>query len=173
MGFIIHNIIFVAKIFSCKYNMISENSLKRFRETSRMYSDASIFMHEAIARKAGLTGADHKYLGLILQHKALTAGELSSLTGLTTGAVTGLVDRLEKMQLLKRQYTKEDRRKVIIVPLEANIMKLMQPLFQELQQKTTELITSFSEAEITVIEKYFSQATKIMKETTQNLNSDK
>jgi len=153
--------------------MTTENSLQRFRTASRAYSDASIFMHESIARRAGLSGADHKYLGLILQHKELTAGELSSLTGLTTGAVTGLVDRLEKMQLLKRQFIKEDRRKVIIVPLEANIMSLMQPLFHELQQKTTDLITSFSESEIKIIEKYFLEATKIMKETTQNLNADK
>jgi hypothetical protein len=34
--------------------------IQHFRTASRQYSDASIFMHEAIARKAGLTGADHK-----------------------------------------------------------------------------------------------------------------
>ena len=67
--------------------------IEKFRTASRQYSDASIFMHEAIARKAGLSGADHKYLGLILQHKELTAGEIAKLTGLTTGAVTGLIDR--------------------------------------------------------------------------------
>jgi len=88
----------------------------RFRAASRQYSDASVFMHEAIARKAGLSGTDHKYLGLILQHRELTAGDISRLTGLTTGAVTGLIDRLEKKKLLKRQFSKDDRRKVIIIP---------------------------------------------------------
>ncbi len=53
-------------------------------------------MHEAIAKSAGLTGTDHKYLGLIIQHGEMTAGKLSKLTGLTTGAITGLIDRLEK-----------------------------------------------------------------------------
>lgn len=98
-------------------------------------------MHEAIARKAGLTGSDHKYLGLIMQHKELTAGDLSKLTGLTTDGVTGLIDRLEKKKLLKRQFTKEGRRKVIIVPNEENTMKILQPLFLELQ-KTSDLIAS-------------------------------
>ena len=128
-------------------------------------------MHEAIARKAGLTGADHKYLGFIMQHKELTAGELSKITGLTTGAVTGLIDRLEKKKLLKRQFTKDDRRKVIIVPNETNAIKLLQPLFLELQKKTLALIASFSETEIKAIERYFVEATVIMKETTNALNN--
>lgn len=149
----------------------SGSIIQQFRTASRQYSDASIFMHEAIARKAGLTGSDHKYLGLILQHKKLTAGDLSKLTGLTTGAVTGLIDRLEKKKLLKRKYTKDDRRKVIIVPNEENTMKLLQPLFLELQQKTSDLIASFSVTEIQVIERYFVEATTIMKETTNIINN--
>ncbi|MBL7866491.1 MAG: MarR family transcriptional regulator [Flavobacterium lindanitolerans] len=144
--------------------------LQQFRLASRQYSDASIFMHEAIARKAGLAGSDHKYLGLILQHKELTAGELSKLTGLTTGAVTGLIDRLEKKKLLKRKFSRDDRRKVIIVPDEENAMKLLQPLFEELQQKTTALITSFSSSEMESIKRYFLEATAIMKEVTDSMN---
>jgi DNA-binding MarR family transcriptional regulator len=147
------------------------NIIQQFRTASRKYSDASIFMHEAIARKAGLTGADHKYLGLILQHEQLTAGDISKLTGLTGGAVTGLIDRLEKKKLLKRQFTKDDRRKVIIVPNMENSMKLLQPIFSELQQKTTDLLATFSEKEIQIIERYFNEATIIMNETIDNLNN--
>lgn len=146
-----------------------DSIIQQFRIASRQYSDASIFMHEAIARKAGLSGSDHKYLGLILQHKELTAGDLSKLTGLTTGAVTGLIDRLEKKKLLKRQFTKDDRRRVIIVPNEENVMKLLQPLFLELQQKTSDLIASFSVTEMQAIERYFAEATIIMKETTNTI----
>ena len=143
----------------------------KFRAASRQYSDASIFMHEAISRKAGLSGSDHKYLGLILQHEELTAGDISKLTGLTTGAVTGLIDRLEKKKLLKRQFTKDDRRKVIIIPNAENSMKLLKPIFSELQEKSTHLIASFSEKEIQIIERYFIEATTIMKEITQHLNN--
>ncbi|WP_126971545.1 MarR family winged helix-turn-helix transcriptional regulator [Gynurincola endophyticus] len=147
-------------------------NIDQFRAVSRQYSDASVFMHEAIARKAGLTGADHKYLGIILQHKELTAGDLSKLTGLTTGAVTGLIDRLEKKKLLKRQFTKDDRRKVIIVANMERSMKLLQPLFSELQEKTARLLATFSPEEIKTIERYFIEATVIMKETTDTLNNE-
>lgn len=144
--------------------------IEQFRKASRQYSDAAIFMHEAIARKAGLSGADHKYLGLILQHKSLTAGDIAKLTGLTTGAVTGLIDRLEKKQLLERQFPSNDRRKVLIIPNMENSMKLLQPIFSELQEKTMMLLATFTEQEVQVIQRYFIQATEIMKATTAQLN---
>ncbi|SDM24357.1 MarR family winged helix-turn-helix transcriptional regulator [Siphonobacter aquaeclarae] len=144
--------------------------LDAFRKASRQYSDTSILMHEAIARKVGLSGADHKYLGLILQHTELTAGDIAKLTGLTTGAVTGLIDRLEKKNLLERRFTQEDRRKVIIVPNVENSMKLLQPIFAELQRRTAELTTTFSETELQAIERYFTGATILMKEMTNELN---
>lgn len=150
---------------------MTEEDLNHFRNISREYSDTSILMHEAIARKAGLSGTDHKYLGLIIQNGKMSAGDLSKITGLTTGAVTGLIDRLEKKKLVKRQFVKNDRRKVIIVPNTKNTLTLMKPLFTDLQEKTTQLITSFSESEIRVIEKYFQSAIQIMKDTKENINN--
>lgn len=150
---------------------IDEIILKQFRNASRQYSDTSVFMHETIARNADLSGADHKYLGLILQHESITAGEISKITGLTSSAVTGLVDRLEKKGLLERQFTKADRRKVIIVPDVEKCMKLLSPFFDRLQQKTTALISTFSMEEIQTIERYFVEATAIMKETISYLNN--
>lgn len=149
--------------------MKDSEKIKYFRTISRQYSDTSILMHEAIARKAGLSGTDHKFLGLIIQHGEMTAGELSKITGLTTGAVTGLIDRLENKKLVKRQFDKDDRRKVKIVPNQQNTMKLLEPLFKELQEKTLKLISTLSESEIHTIENYFTSAIKIMNETKEKL----
>lgn len=151
-------------------NKIKNSQIQNFRTVSRQYSDTSILMHEAIARKAGLSGTDHKYLGLLIQKGEMTAGELSKFTGLTTGAVTGLIDRLEKKKLVKRQFDKTDRRKIIIVPNIQNTMKLLGPIFTELQNKTTNLLSSFSPNEIQIIEKYFLSAIDIMNEVTNNIN---
>ncbi len=156
-----------------KISIAGPGSLQNFKAASRAYSDASILMHEAIARRAGLSGTDHKYLGLILQKGELTAGELAKLTGLTTGAVTGLIDRLEKKDLVKRIYAREDRRKVFIKPNREVALKLLEPLFGDLQKKTKELIATFSEPEILIIERYFRSATEVMHAITENLNSDK
>jgi DNA-binding MarR family transcriptional regulator len=144
----------------------------RFKQISREYSDTSILMHEAIARKAGLTGTDHKYLGIIMQKGKMTAGEIAEVTGLTTGAVTGLIDRLEKMHLVKREYDASDRRKVYVLANMKNAQKLLHPLFADLWKKTEELIMSFTEKEIGVIEKYMKSAIQIMNETIKQLKNE-
>ena len=148
--------------------MNRSTNLDSFRAASRKYSDTSILMHEAIARKAGLSGTDHKYLGLLIQHGPMTAGELSRRTGLTGGAITGLIDRLEKKKLAKREFDKEDRRKVFIVANEANAMKLLTPLFKELQQKTAKLLASYSDTELEIIKKYMLEATDVMNDVLEN-----
>ena len=143
--------------------------LDAFRAASRKYSDTSILMHEAISRKAGLSGTDHKYLGLLIEHGPMTAGELSQRTGLTGGAITGLIDRLEKKKLAKREFDKEDRRKVFIVANETNALKLLAPLFKELQQKTAKLLGSYSDTELEIIKKYMLEATQVMHDVLKNL----
>jgi DNA-binding MarR family transcriptional regulator len=141
------------------------------RKLIQQYSYISIQMHEAIARKAGLSGTDHKYLGFLIEKGQMTAGELSNLTGLTTGAVTGLIDRFEKKKLVKRQFAADDRRKVIIKPNTKNIMALLVPLYKEFRNKSEKLTASFSNKEIKIIETYFLKAIEIMNETTNKLNN--
>lgn len=145
--------------------------IKRIRKLTQRYAYTSIQMHEAVARKAGLSGTDHKYLGFLMEKGQMTAGELSNLTGLTTGAVTGLIDRFEKKKLVKRQFAEDDRRKVIIEPNTENIMALLAPLYKEFRNKSEELTASFSNEEIKIIERYFLKAIELMNETTNALRS--
>ena len=65
---------------------MSDDEIKHIRKVSQLYAFTSIQMHEAVARKAGLSGTDHKYLGFLIEKGQMTAGELASLSGLTTGA---------------------------------------------------------------------------------------
>lgn len=150
---------------------MNEDLIKQMRKLTQHYAYSSIRMHEAVARKAGLSGTDHKYLGFLMEKGQMTAGELSHLTGLTTGAVTGLIDRFEKKKLVKRQFAENDRRKVIIVPETKHIMELLAPLYKEFRKKSEKLTASFSKKEIKIIEAYFSKAIGIMEETTRVLDS--
>jgi len=140
------------------------------RKLSQLYAYTSIQMHETIAQKAGFSGTDHKYLGFFLQKGKLTAGELANLTGLTTGAVTGLIDRFEKKKLVKRQADKTDRRKVFIVPDAEKIMALLQPFYKAFQKDSEKLIASFSSKELNAIEAYFLKAITLMNTTKTNIN---
>lgn len=140
------------------------------RSLGRKISDATILMHEAIAKKAGLTGTDHKYLSIILDKGTLTAGELSKLTGLTTGAVTGLIDRLEKKKLLKRTFDKLDRRKILLVPNADRANKLFENSHLDLKLQIEDLIAKYTDKEIAVIQKYLLETIEIMNKITNQLN---
>lgn len=142
----------------------------QIRVLSQQYAYTSIQMHENIGRKIGLPGTDHKYLGLLIQHGQMTAGELSRLTGLTTGAVTGLIDRFENKRLVRRKPDKTDRRKVIIVPNIEKITKLIKPFYQDFQYATDDLFSSFHSDELKVLEKYFHKALEIMNSKIDNIN---
>src|SRR5262245_17894965 len=122
---------------------MENDEVTQVRRLSQHHAFTSLQMHEAIARKAGVPGTDHKYLGFLMQKGQMTAGELSTLTGLTTGAVTGLIDRLEKKKLVKRVFAKEDRRKVLIEPNTKNIMALLMPLYKDFRARSEKLIASF------------------------------
>ncbi|HWV28655.1 MAG TPA: MarR family transcriptional regulator [Dyadobacter sp.] len=149
---------------------MNQETLDRLRKLSQQYAFDSIQMHEAIGRKAGLSGTDHKYLGFIIQKGEMTAGELSALTGLTTGAVTGLIDRFEQKDLVKRQFG-GDRRKVIVEPNTEKIMAVFEPLYRTFRSKSEQVMASFSEQELAVIEAYFLKAIEVMNETTGQLNA--
>lgn len=148
-----------------------ENDLvTKVRKLSQHYAYSSLQMHETVGRRAGLSGTDHKYLGFLLQKGQMTAGELSSLTGLTSGAVTGLIDRFEEKNLVKRRFAENDRRKVLVEPITENIMALLEPLYRDFRGKSEALIASFSHEEMKVIETYFLKAIDLMNETTSTLN---
>jgi DNA-binding MarR family transcriptional regulator len=152
---------------------MDKKNIDAINELGRKFSDTTILMHESIAAKAGLSGADHKYLGILIQHGPMTAGQLSKLTGLTTGAVTGVIDRLEKKELVKRELDKDDRRKIMIVPHYENAMKLLGGVFTELQNKMVKLMTTFTEKETEIIEKYLLASIEAMHEVIDILNQEK
>lgn len=150
---------------------MSTDLIYRLRKLSQQHSYVSLLMHETVARKAGLPGTDHKYLGFLLEKGSMTAGELAILTGLTTGAVTGLIDRFETKGLLKRTYAKDDRRKVIIEPDTEKIKAIFGPLYKDFRDRTESLIASFSPDEIKIIETYFLKTIDVITEATHKLNS--
>jgi DNA-binding MarR family transcriptional regulator len=86
------------------------------RSVARDLSEQMAHYHQAIAEQLGLSMADHKALDLVCAAGSLTAGQLAELTNLTTGGVTGLVDRLEQAGLVRRERDPHDRRRVIVRP---------------------------------------------------------
>ena len=84
--------------------------VKSIKELTR---ETLLFQSHA-AMRIGLNPTDGECLDFLMEKKSTTAGELARLTGLTTGAITSVIDRLEKSGFVKREKDALDRRKVIV-----------------------------------------------------------
>lgn len=143
--------------------------IEEISSAGRKMSTYNIFFHQAIAKKAGLTGTDHKYADMLFQKGPMTAGQLAALSGITTGAATGLIDRLEKNGLVKRQGDPTDRRKVLIVPDTEKAMQLLGPIFKELGEEMDFFYKKFTTDELKVILRYLEESADFFAEKTRKL----
>jgi DNA-binding MarR family transcriptional regulator len=114
---------------------------------------------EAIA-DVGLNPTDLGALCLLLLHGPAPAGRLAELTGLTTGAVTGVIDRLEEGGFVRREVDVADRRKVIVVPDPARVDRDLFPHFPSLQRaRAATFYDDFSDAELERIAEFLARLT--------------
>jgi DNA-binding MarR family transcriptional regulator len=145
-----------------------------FREISRM-STWTVMFHGAVAMRLGLNPTDLKCGGVLRETGPITAGELATLTGLTTGAITGVIDRLEKGGFVRRALDPTDRRRVIIEPIEDEAQaEAMMELFGPLAESTrTELIDHYSDEELTLLIDFIARGGTLMKAQTARLHQDK
>jgi DNA-binding MarR family transcriptional regulator len=81
----------------------------------RENASRAVMLHQTIAERFGLNSTDIKCLDLARDEPALTAGRLAELTGMSTSAITAVLDRLERRGFVERRRDPADRRKVIVV----------------------------------------------------------
>lgn len=133
---------------------VTEEELGTFARLARESSTLTVLRHARIAERMGLSGTDHKALDLVMQAgEPLTAGRIAGLTGLSTGAVTGVIDRLEKVGLVRRVRDGQDRRKVL-VEVVPDAAARFAPLFESAFVTLREALSQFSPAERKVLERY-------------------
>src|SRR3712207_4538556 len=113
------------------------------REVRRMTAQ-SVLIGEAISKRAGLSSSDLESLDLARLTGSVTAGEFARATGLTTGAITGVIDRLERAGYVRREKDPDDRRKVIVRAQPAMTRRIA-PLYDSLQREMTRLWSVYSD----------------------------
>src|SRR5687768_15114142 len=77
-------------------------------------STATILFHTVIADRLGIGVTDLKCYSIVRQMGPITAGVLAEQVRLTTGAITGVIDRLEQAELVRRVRDPHDRRRVVV-----------------------------------------------------------
>jgi DNA-binding MarR family transcriptional regulator len=139
--------------------------IQEMRETSTV----TILFHQAIADRLGMNVTDHKCAGILSRSGPITAGELARRTGLTTGAITGVIDRLEQAGFARRARDSSDRRRVIIEPDPKRIERKIIPLFDSMGRSSARLFESYTAEELTLILDFTVRARSVAEEETRKL----
>lgn len=130
----------------------------------RSLGNSSSMLLTACADRLGLHTTDWGCVLLLneAQPQALTAGQLAELTGLTTGAVTGVLDRLEASGFVTRERDPRDRRRVI-VRLVPEAMARIQPLFDGLIADMSALHRDYADDELAVVVDMLTRSSEILR----------
>jgi DNA-binding MarR family transcriptional regulator len=146
--------------------------LERLNNKSRELSTRTVIFHQWIGESLGLNTVDHKCLDIILRsNKLLTGIELAKETGLTSGAITGVIDRLEKAGYVQRKRDDNDRRLVFIEPFKEKAEADFGPLFSVLQEKMDKLYSNYKDEDLAIISDFMSKSIEIMIEATENIRN--
>lgn len=101
----------------------------------------------------------------------MTAGRLAEITRLTTGAITGVIDRLEKAGFVRRVFDRNDRRRVIIQFVPESAEKIFS-VFAPMHKQTQSLLENYTEAELIIIRHFLSEAVGLVRNVRTGKTSD-
>jgi DNA-binding MarR family transcriptional regulator len=147
-----------------------QNIVDKFREMS---IDAVMF-HQALADELGLYITDHKCMDIIHRFGAMPAGRLGEMTGLTTGAITGMIDRLEKAGYVRRTNDPKDRRKTIVEPIRnKKLERKIEMIFTPLHERMHRFLSSYSDSELSFLLDAMTKLIEQTREETKKLQSNK
>src|SRR6476469_5432871 len=135
---------------------------------SRQLTNQNGIYTDAVAAKLVLNRTDLDCLSIVHLAGSATAGELAEITGLTTGAVTGVIDRLVQAGYVRRDADPEDRRRVIVraVPDKG---RAVGELFEPMQQAIEGLYARYSDEELAVLLDLNERLLPIVQEETARL----
>lgn len=117
-----------------------------------MIAQIVLFNHAANA-SLGLGASDSQFLTLLRTRGPLTPGQLAEATELTSGTVTGVIDRLEKAKLVRRERDSDDRRKVLVVPV-ADAVDRLAPIYAGQGELLHRVLARRTAAELEVISNF-------------------
>lgn len=142
--------------------------VERLRLLGEVFATQTAVFQQQAAASLGLGVTDLKALSILLREGPQTAGALMARLNLTSGAVTGLVDRLRRKGVARRATDPADRRRVII-SVDAVALASGPNPYTAIGQAFDRLHGTYSTADLTLIESYLEAATRVTQEQAESL----
>jgi DNA-binding MarR family transcriptional regulator len=131
---------------------------------TKTLSAQNLAVSQAIADRLGISASDLECLTLARAAGAdgVTAGDLAAATTLTSGAITGVIDRLERAGLVRRDRDASDRRKVFVRPTPC-VEDTVPPLFEPLHRSMTAMWASYSDGQLELILDFLTKCRDLLR----------
>ncbi len=139
----------------------------------RLTSATGVMFSQAVADCVGINNTDLESMDLLNLYGPMTPGRMAELTGLSSGGVTRLIDRLERAGYVRRDADPADRRRVIIQPLWDDDDTRIAPLFESMKVRQQALAESYSTEDLQVITGFFTRATAIVQDEITRLRASR
>ena len=144
--------------------------IQKFDWEIRQLNTAITLAVTAVAQQIGMNASDMQCAEFLVRQGPLTAGQLAELSGLTTGAITGVVDRLERAGWARRENDPADRRRVIIraVPQDTNAEE---GLYDPYTEAMSNLLADYDDQELHFILEFISRLSATNAEIASQIRS--
>lgn len=127
-------------------------------------------MDQAAARLLGLNRTDTQCLEWLGRVRSASAGTLADHIGLTAGAATTVIDRLERAGFARRGHDSGDRRKVIVEVTERGDVTCPR-IYQRLVQGSRRLLTQYEPSDLAVIASFLARVRAVIAAHTRDLRA--
>lgn len=140
------------------------------RTSLRRFFAGVVMFSQAVADRFGIGPSDLHCLNVLNLSGPITAGQVSALTGLTSGAVTRLVDRLESAGMVERDRDPDDRRKVIVKRCDGGGQEL-QASFMVLGRRIGQVMAGMSAEERAAVQRFLDECNPLFLEAIAELRA--
>jgi DNA-binding MarR family transcriptional regulator len=137
-------------------------------DAGRQLGAQTIAFGNAVAERLGINRTDYECLDLLDAHGPMPAGRLAELTGLTSGAITGVIDRLERARLARRSSDPRDRRRVLVELIDDRNAELDE-IFGPYSERWLELAAQFTPADLEVVARWSAKAAALLQSETRRV----
>ena len=135
---------------------------------ARDYGIQMTLYRNIIFEKLGVNGTDMECLGFLLSKRISTPTELAKYTGLSSGATTAMLDRLEKGGFIERRPNPDDRRGTLIVLAKSGADRVAH-WYAPVGKAQEQLISNYSEDELQLLSGFFESYAKIWEQEREKL----
>jgi len=149
-----------------------EKLIADFLREIRQLNSLGAFFFRVAAAQLGMNATDLQVIDILEITGPATAGQLAELAGLTTGAITGMIDRLEKGGLVRRESDPSDGRRVLVrLSPSETAMRDIAPLFDSIGHKWDDIASKYDDQQIAFLIEFLRAGNSATKEEISQLRN--